>query len=102
MPAPPSTCHASDPSKCFRKELTDLLPELRARSKRLCADPAAADDVVQDTIERALKFEPVSYTHLDVYKRQVVVRARHRGVDIAGEPGGVVLFVEVLEVPNGS
>jgi RNA polymerase sigma-70 factor (ECF subfamily) len=57
IPPPPSACHASDPSKGFRKELTDLLPELRARSKRLCADPAAADDVVQDTIERALKFE---------------------------------------------
>jgi RNA polymerase sigma-70 factor (ECF subfamily) len=32
------------------------MPELRARATRLCADRAAADDVVQDTLERALRF----------------------------------------------
>jgi RNA polymerase sigma-70 factor (ECF subfamily) len=37
-------------------DLSSLLPELRARALRLCRDPAAADDVVQDTLERALRF----------------------------------------------
>jgi RNA polymerase sigma-70 factor (ECF subfamily) len=37
-------------------DFAKLLPELRARALRLCRDPAQADDVVQDTIERALRF----------------------------------------------
>ncbi|HEY4015418.1 MAG TPA: RNA polymerase sigma factor [Polyangiaceae bacterium] len=37
-------------------DLARLLPELRARALRLCRDPATADDVVQDTLERALRF----------------------------------------------
>jgi len=32
------------------------LPELRARAYRLASDPTIADDIVQDTIERALRF----------------------------------------------
>jgi RNA polymerase sigma-70 factor (ECF subfamily) len=40
----------------LRVGLADLLPELRARALRLCGDRAAADDVVQDTFERALRF----------------------------------------------
>jgi RNA polymerase sigma-70 factor (ECF subfamily) len=36
--------------------LTELVPALRARAIRLCADTAAAEDLVQDTIERALRF----------------------------------------------
>ncbi len=37
--------------------LVALVPELRARAMRLACDAATADDLVQDTIERALKFE---------------------------------------------
>ena len=37
-------------------QLIALVPQLRARARRLCGDEAAADDVVQDTIERALRF----------------------------------------------
>jgi RNA polymerase sigma-70 factor (ECF subfamily) len=40
----------------LRAGLTALVPELRARAMRLCGEPAGADDVVQDTIERALRF----------------------------------------------
>jgi DNA-directed RNA polymerase specialized sigma24 family protein len=36
--------------------LTELLPDLRGRAMRLCADRAQADDLVQDTVERALRF----------------------------------------------
>jgi RNA polymerase sigma-70 factor (ECF subfamily) len=47
---------ASDTQE-LRAGLVALIPELRARASRLCGDPSAADDVVQDTIERALRFE---------------------------------------------
>jgi RNA polymerase sigma-70 factor (ECF subfamily) len=36
--------------------LCELVPELRGRACRLAGDPTTADDIVQDTIERALKF----------------------------------------------
>ncbi len=36
--------------------LVELVPELRGRACRLCSDPSAVDDIVQDTVERALKF----------------------------------------------
>jgi DNA-directed RNA polymerase specialized sigma24 family protein len=40
----------------LQKGLVELVPELRGRACRLCGDPTTADDIVQDTIERALKF----------------------------------------------
>lgn len=36
--------------------LGELVPELRGRACRLSGDPTTADDIVQDTVERALKF----------------------------------------------
>jgi RNA polymerase sigma-70 factor, ECF subfamily len=39
------------------REVAALIPELRARAMRLCHDAALADDVVQDTLERALRFD---------------------------------------------
>jgi RNA polymerase sigma-70 factor, ECF subfamily len=36
--------------------LVELTAELRGRACRLCGDPTTADDIVQDTVERALKF----------------------------------------------
>jgi RNA polymerase sigma-70 factor (ECF subfamily) len=36
--------------------LVRLMPELRARAMRLSASSATADDLVQDTLERALRF----------------------------------------------
>jgi len=36
--------------------LGSLLPELRRRALRLCHNPQVADDLVQDTVERALRF----------------------------------------------
>jgi len=48
--------------------LVALLPELRSRALRLCSDRAAAEDVAQDTIERALRFA-------DQYERGTNLRA---------------------------
>ncbi len=43
--------------KSFGRALVELTPELRGRACRLCGDMNAADDLVQDTVERALKFK---------------------------------------------
>jgi len=40
----------------LRAGLVALVPQLRARALRLCGDATAADDVVQDAVERALRF----------------------------------------------
>jgi RNA polymerase sigma-70 factor (ECF subfamily) len=40
----------------LRLGLVELVPELRGRACRLAGDPTTAEDIVQDTIERALKF----------------------------------------------
>ena len=40
----------------LRRGLVELVPELRGRARGLAGDPALADDIVQDTIERALRF----------------------------------------------
>ena len=40
----------------IRAGLASLAPELLARATRLCADRTLAEDIVQDTIERGLKF----------------------------------------------
>lgn len=36
--------------------LVELMPELRGRACRLAGDPTTADDLAQDTVERALRF----------------------------------------------
>jgi RNA polymerase sigma-70 factor (ECF subfamily) len=43
-------------AESFDLGLVELVPELRGRACRLCGDLAVADDLVQDTIERALRF----------------------------------------------
>jgi RNA polymerase sigma-70 factor (ECF subfamily) len=40
----------------LKKALVELVPELRARAFRLAGNGAVADDIVQDTVERALRF----------------------------------------------
>lgn len=40
----------------FKRGLGELVPELRGRACRLAGDPVVADDIVQDAIERALRF----------------------------------------------
>jgi RNA polymerase sigma-70 factor (ECF subfamily) len=68
MPVPASSSSASNhvkrepvvawDARGFRAGLGVLLPELTGRAARLAGDRAVADDLVQDTVERALKFQP--------------------------------------------
>ncbi|MFO0564439.1 MAG: RNA polymerase sigma factor [Polyangiaceae bacterium] len=41
----------------LREEIVELVPVLRARALKLCLNANDAGDLVQDTVERALKFE---------------------------------------------
>jgi RNA polymerase sigma-70 factor, ECF subfamily len=50
--APP----CSPSTLAMRDALVLLLPDLHRRAARLALSPAAADDLVQDTVERALRF----------------------------------------------
>jgi len=43
-------------NKSFDQSLVRVLPELRGRALRLTGNAATADDLVQDTVERALRF----------------------------------------------
>jgi RNA polymerase sigma-70 factor, ECF subfamily len=43
-------------AEAFARDLVALRPELRARALRLTRDEARAEDLVQDAIERALRF----------------------------------------------
>jgi len=52
-PKPPIVAHDL---RTMKLGLTELVPDLRGRALRLCADRAQADDLVQDTVERALRF----------------------------------------------
>jgi RNA polymerase sigma-70 factor, ECF subfamily len=48
--------------RTMKAGLTQLLPDLRGRAMRLCSDRSLADDLVQDTVERALRFA-AQYEH---------------------------------------
>lgn len=51
-----STSSLSSSSHEIRRAVVALLPELRRRAERLAGQGAAADDLLHDTIERALRF----------------------------------------------
>ena len=57
-----------DRRRALERGLVVLLPDLRSRALRLVADPATADDLVQDAVERALRFA-------DQYERGTNLRA---------------------------
>jgi RNA polymerase sigma-70 factor, ECF subfamily len=61
-------------SKVFAAELIKLLPDLRGRALRLVGDAARADDLVQDTFERALRFaeQYSAGTNLRAWANQVL------------------------------
>jgi len=47
----------SKTTSLFNQRLIALLPELRVRALRFAKNPSDADDLVQDTVVRALRFE---------------------------------------------
>jgi RNA polymerase sigma-70 factor (ECF subfamily) len=49
------SCAGGDDGE-LRTGLVGLVPELTARAHRLCGDRAMAEDIAQDTVERALRF----------------------------------------------
>jgi RNA polymerase sigma-70 factor (ECF subfamily) len=53
---PASNTLVAHDQKSLEAGLVSLLPELRGRACRLAGDATTADDIVQDTIERVLKF----------------------------------------------
>ena len=48
---------ASSGPRALREEIPALVPQLRARALKLCLSGPEAHDLVQDTVERALRFE---------------------------------------------
>ncbi len=52
------TCDQITPaSAAFRAELSALAPRLRPKALKLCLNPTEAQDLIQDTMVRALRFE---------------------------------------------
>jgi RNA polymerase sigma-70 factor (ECF subfamily) len=65
---------AAPGARGLREELIAVLPSLRARALKLCLNHADAQDVVQDTVLRALRFEQ-SYqpgTNLRAWMQQIL------------------------------
>lgn len=69
-----SRASMSEQQSSIRDALVELLPALRARALKLCLNPVEAQDLVQDTFERALRFES-SYqpgTNLRAWAQQIL------------------------------
>jgi RNA polymerase sigma-70 factor (ECF subfamily) len=64
----------ADDLESLRRGLVLLVPELRTRALRLAGDRATADDLVQDTLERALRFagQYVHGTNLRAWVKQIL------------------------------
>jgi RNA polymerase sigma-70 factor (ECF subfamily) len=73
-PVPVSGVALRAPANDFLRDLVALRPELRARALRLTRNEAAAEDLVQDSIERALKFRDqfVAGTNLRSWAQTIV------------------------------
>lgn len=66
--------HTQTPTRPLRDEIAEILPALRARALKLSLNANEAQDLVQDTVERALRFES-SYepgTNLRAWMQQVL------------------------------
>ena len=65
-PTPVSTVSISSKAlwerRAFEKQLMNIIPDLRAFARFLAGNPTEADDLVQDTVVRALK----AYEHFDL------------------------------------
>ena len=62
MPRPPLPKRSADEKRAFKRELTEVVPHLRAFARGLCGRPDMADDLVQETLLKAWaaqdRFEP--------------------------------------------
>lgn len=56
MKNPPRATIVAHDLISLKQGLVELVPELRGRACRLAGDATVAEDIVQDTVERALKF----------------------------------------------
>ena len=61
-------------ARSLRAEVAGVLPSLQARAIKLCQNSAEAQDLVQDTVERALRFEQTYQpgTNLRAWMHQVL------------------------------
>jgi len=61
-PDKPLPTRSADDKRAFKRELTDVVPHLRAFARGLCGRPDMADDLVQETLLKAWaaqdRFEP--------------------------------------------
>lgn len=77
-PAPPARAPKppiiAEDTAGVRRGLVALVPDLRARAFRLAGERVLADDLVQDTVERALRFEAqyIRGTNLRAWVYQVL------------------------------
>jgi RNA polymerase sigma-70 factor (ECF subfamily) len=62
------------PPSSLREQLTAVLPSLRARAIKLCLNHSDAQDLVQDTVVRALRFEATYEpgTNLRAWMQQIL------------------------------
>jgi RNA polymerase sigma-70 factor (ECF subfamily) len=72
--ATPRRAIVAHDTESLRCGLVALVPDLRIRALRLAANRATADDLVQDTIERALRFaaQYVPGTNLRAWAQQIL------------------------------
>ena len=72
--APSRPAIVAHDSESLRRGLVALVPDLRTRALRLAGDRTTADDLVQDTIERALRFaaQYVHGTNLRAWTQQIL------------------------------
>ena len=70
----PSSFATAPTHRPLRDEIAALLPALRARALKLSMNPTEAQDLVADTVERALRFESTYQpgTNLRAWMQQVL------------------------------
>ena len=78
-----------------------LLPDLLGRFSLVAAFQSFAADHVFDLAGLLLYLSPVSYTHLDVYKRQQIGRVRLHHHAVQGRHGGHLRRAPGVFIRNG-
>lgn len=109
MPSPESSARRD---ATFREELERCLPTLRVRALKLCLNDTEAQDLVQDTIVRALCFQSTfrEGTNLKAWTQQVLfsvfvtrcrkVRRERRALETFGADPNAWLAASTTLVPH--